>query len=278
MSCCSRPNAPEPTPQPETPPMAEPVPAAPCVTCAITSETVMTQPANRARRDLGVGERVRLTFSLGEANWTLEGDGQLSSQTGSTIVYRAPSQAQTVRVTATGGGCTATINFNIIAPIGVRMTRRDTLHQQNRPNIGMHTRIYILPDTVNFHRIEIRERDVGAVASGIYACKAGVGHNPGANPVPATRTVRVGYGTRIDAQDTVFSGYCPASPNAGVGRSSFAIPWQYRVVGGTFRRFATVNQVHTCTAAGALRARKARAVARANFGDASQGSINGVPL
>src|SRR5437016_4289373 len=66
-------------PEPESPPPGAPPPvatavcapgsAAPCVTCQITSETAMTEPADRARRNLGVGERVKLTFSLGNANW-----------------------------------------------------------------------------------------------------------------------------------------------------------------------------------------------------------------
>jgi hypothetical protein len=259
-------------------PVPDPEPVAPCVHCEITSETVMTQPANRARTDIGVGERVNVTFSLGEATWSLAGDGFLSSTSGATIVYRAPSRAQSVTLTATGSGCTATITFNIIAPTGVRMERIDVLHQQNKPNIGMHTKIYILPDTVNFHQIQIKELDVNGVASGIYSCKSGVGHSPGPDPTDLLTTVRAGFGTRVDGDDTVFSGYCAASPNAGVGSSSWAIPWHYALRGGTFRKFTTVNQVHTCDVAGALRASKARAVATASIGDATSGSVNGTPL
>jgi hypothetical protein len=238
----------------------------------------MTQPANRARTDIGVGERVNVTFSLGEATWSLAGDGFLSSTTGATIVYRAPSRAQSVTLTATGGGCTATITFNIIAPTGVRMERIDTLHQQNKPNIGMHTRIFILPDTVNFHNIQVKELEVNGHASGIYSCKEGAPHGASPDPADATTTVRAGFGTRIDGDDTIFSGFCAASPNAGVGNSSWAIPWQYALRGGTFRPITTVNQLHSCDAAGALRASKARAVVTANIGDASSGSINGTAL
>jgi len=159
----------------------------------------------------------------------------------------------------------------------VRMEKIDTLHQQNFPNIGMHTKVYILPDTVNFHNIEILEKDVNAVGSGIYSCKTGVGHNPSASRAGMLSTVRAGFGTRLDGDDTIFSGYCEP-PTVGVGSYSWAIPWQYALIGGTLRTFTTVNQVHSCDAAGALRASKARAVATANVTDATHGSINGVAL
>lgn len=268
---------------PETPgaspaPITPPEPVAPCVTCEITSETVMTQPPDRARTDIGVGERVRVTFSLGEANWTLAGEGFLSSPTGQTIVYRAPGTAQTVTLTATGGGCTATKTFSIIAPTAVKMRRRDTLHRQNAVLIGMHTDIFVEPDTVNFHAIEIRETDVGLSASGVFASLAGRGHinNPPSgvgSAVGATATVRAGFGTKIDGIDNIILGFLSSPPVAAVGRAEWTIPWHYALRGGTFRRFETVHQVHSCTAAGALRASKARAVATANFADPSSGSI-----
>lgn len=306
MSCCSSPDDParpagpdpaaDPTPPPadpgggagsdtpseEPPPSTDPVtppePVAPCVTCEITSETVMTQPPDRARTDIGVGERVRVTFSLGEADWTLAGDGFLSSPTGQTIVYRAPSRAQTVTLTATGGGCTATKTFNIIAPNAVRMRRRDTLHRLNTVSIGMHTDIFILPDTVNFHAIDIREVDAALAASGVFAPLAGRGHirNPPSgvgSAVSALTTVTPGFGTKIDGIDNIILGFLVTPPAAAVGRGEWTIPWEYALHGGTFRRFHTVHQVHSCDAAGNLRASKARAVATATFGTASSGSI-----
>jgi hypothetical protein len=238
----------------------------------------MTQPPNRARLDIGVGERVRVTFSLGEANWTLAGEGFLSSDTGATITYRAPSTAQTVTLTATGGGCTQTISFNIIAPTGVKMRRLDILHRQNTVSIGMHTDIFILPDTVNFHAIDVREVDAPLVASGVFAPLAGSGHihqppSGVGSAVSATTTWRAGFGTRIDAQDSIVLGFLRNPPAAAVGRGEWTIPWQYALHGGTFRRFATVHQVHTCDAAGNLKATKAHAEAPATVGTASSGSV-----
>ncbi len=238
----------------------------------------MTQPPDRARRDIGVGERVRVTFSLGEANWTLAGDGFLSSPTGQTIIYRAPSRAQDVTLTATGGGCTANITFHIIAPSEVRMRRRDVLHRVNTVSIGMHTDIFILPDTVNFHAIDIQETDIGLVASGVFGPLNGRGHirNPPSgvgSAVPATTTWRQDFGTKIDGIDTCILGFLANPPAAAAGRGEWSIPWSYALHGGTFRRFTTVHQVHSCTAAGNLRASKARAVATATVATASSGSV-----
>ncbi len=309
MSCCATPNNPAPTTNaasnpagsatpgpgssaagggagPSATPAAVPAPGAatPCVTCQITSETIMTQPSNRARTDIGVGERVRVTFSLGEANWTLAGQGHLSSNTGATIVYRAPSTAETVTLTATGGGCTASITFNIIAPTGVKMRRRDTLHRVNCVLIGMHTDIFIAPDTVNFHAIDIRELDSALAASGVFAPNAGRGHISGVVPpggpggaASATPAVRPGFGTKIDGIDTIILGFLsapPAGPAAAAGRGVWTIPWEYALHGGTFRHFTTLHQIQTCTAAGVLAASKAGALATANVTSASSGTVN----
>ncbi|MDD2734874.1 MAG: hypothetical protein PHF56_13110 [Desulfuromonadaceae bacterium] len=270
--------APGPAAQQDTPPVAPPGPVAPCVTCEITSETIMTQPPDRTRTSIGVGERVSVTFSLGDAAWTLAGEGFLSSPTGQTIIYRAPSQAQTVTLTATGGGCTATKSFTIIAPTSVKMRTRDTLHHHDSVTIGLHTDIYILPDTVNFHAIDVREVDVALVSSGVFAPLAGGGHirNPPSgvgSAVAATSTVRSGFGTKIDAVDTILLGFLGALPLAAVGRGQWTIPWQYALRGGTFRNFDTVRQVHTCDAIGNLRASKAHAVATATYATPSSGSI-----
>ena len=261
------PPAPAPAPQPE---VCGPDAVGPCLECEITSETVMTQPADRARRDIGVGERVRLTFSLGNANWRItSGRGTLSSNAGATVVYRAPNTAQPVTISATGGGCTNSITLSIIAPTDVRMTRIATLHETNTHKIGMSTRIFFLPDTVNFHRVEYLEDEVNNRATGVYSCINGTGHFPATTPFPGTTRVVAGFGTRIDANDEIRSGFCNFGATRGDGEVAWRIPWRYRVRGGsTFRRFATIRQVCTSAAAGQLRARKARASARANFSQA----------
>jgi hypothetical protein len=240
-----------------------------CVQCEITSETVMTQPPDRARRNIGVGERVRLTFSLGEANWEVtRGHGALSSSTGTMIVYRAPPTAQDVTVTATGGGCTAVIDLTIVAPTRVRLTLIQVLHERHTNKIGMNARIYFGPDTVNFHRVEYMEDDVNSTASGVYGCNNNTPHFPALAPHPATTRVVADLGTRIDADDEVTSGFCNFGRNMGDGQIRWNIPWKYRVQGASqYHRIQVVPQICTSAADGTLRARKAGATARANYGD-----------
>lgn len=236
----------------------------------------MSQPADRARRVLGVGERVRLTFSLGNAAWNVTaGDGRLSSAAGASVVLRAPETPQTITVNAVGGGCSAEITFNVIAPSEVRMSRLDVMHIRNSHSSGMHTRIFFLPDTVNFHRVEWREDEIGCRATGVYACQNGQGHFPNPNPLGATSQVSPGRGTRMDATDSIWSGWCAPRSTMGVGRKTFRIPWRYRVEGASaFHSFDTVNQVHTSSATGILRSTKAGArTPNLNHGDAGEGVL-----
>jgi len=246
----------------------------PCAGATITSETVMTQPANRARTRLGVGERVRLTYSLGAATWELAGGGAMSSASGATITFTAPRDSGAATLTATGSGCSASISFTIVAPDSVHMTRlhpAQAEHTQTFPDIGMLTNIYLGPDDVNFHRVEFLEGEIGCSANGVYACLNGDGHGPNPNGLPATTRVVAGKGTKMDASDHIYSGHCGnpwAAPQTG--REHFAIPWKWRVgSAGGWHRLTTVDHRIHCEATGRLTARKAGASAHAQVADAT---------
>lgn len=239
-----------------------------CKTCSITSQTVATQPADRTRKRIGVGEEVKLTFSLGVAHWTVAGKGFLSTDTGATVSYSAPDVAGTDVITATGSGCTATIQFTIVAPASVHMDRVTAVwHYKDLPTVGMGTNIYIGPDDVSFYNIRFRELEVGATASGIYDCKNGTGHHPNANSLPASTTVTAGKGTRMNAHDNCYSGYCEPWPPDGWlaqfmprGTINWPIPWEYQVtVIGTFHAIQNVNQTVLCSPPGLLAIAKAGA-------------------
>jgi hypothetical protein len=137
----------------------------PCAGATVTSEMVMEEPADRARTRMGVGERVRVTYSLGAADWTITGDGELSSPSGATVTYTAPNTAGTVTLTATGAGCSASLSFTIVEPSGVRMIKKFTSaarveHTVNMPDAGMLTNIFFAPTDVNFHRVQSIELEV----------------------------------------------------------------------------------------------------------------------
>jgi hypothetical protein len=236
----------------------------PCVTCTITTETVATQPANRARTTIGVGEEVRCTFSLGSATWSKSGSGTLSATSGSSISYTAPDVAGTDTVTATGSGCTIPVTFTIIAPSTISMTRiTDVEHHQGYCTIGMRTDVCLGPDTVNFYNIKYHEVDcTPAVADGVYSCRSSDHHDAHPATLNATHNVTASRGTVMDANDHVYSGHCGPAPANPTGRELYNIPYEYKVGSGAFHRMTSVaDHEITCEATGALHARKAGAAA-----------------
>ena len=234
-----------------------------CPTCSITTETVATLPPDRARHRIGVGEEVRCTFSLGNARWDHTGGGRLSSDSGTTVTYTAHDTPGSVRVTATGQGCTAQVDFQIVAPSSVHLEREgEVAHTRGYPDVGMNAFIYIRPDNVSFYNIMTRENDSQAHATGVYSCKDGLSHNPNMDADHCTTTVVEGKGTVSETVDEIDSGYCATAPPNPSGTEHIAIDCAYNVPPSSrFWGFDTVHQRATCEPSGRLSATKADAVA-----------------
>jgi hypothetical protein len=190
------------------------------------------------------------------------------------VSYFAPDTAGTATLTATGGGCSCSITFTIVAPSSVAMDRVSAVqHTQGYPDVGMYTSICIGPDDVSFYNIQYHEVDVPMQGDGVYACHVGEGHDAHPATLDASTTVVSGKGTKMNAQDHVYSGWCTAYPvstgGSGGGSGSspttgyelFPIPYEYKVGSGSFHNFATVDQRITCDASGALTATKGGATA-----------------
>ena len=236
----------------------------------------MNEPADRARTRLGVGERVRVTYSLGSAEWTVAGEGTLSSSSGATVTYTAPNAPGTATLTAVGSGCTKTIAFEVVAPTAVHMFKRFTSptrveHTQTFPDVGMFANIFLAPVDVNFHRVQFLELEIGCTASGVHACNNNSGHFPNADGLGATTHVQGSMGTFMDAFDHIYSGHCGvawAAPQTGA--MHWPIPWRWRVGGsGAWHVLTTVHQRISVEASGQLTATKAGAIVRAQAGDAT---------
>jgi hypothetical protein len=206
---------------------------------------VATSPSNRGRTKIGVGEEVTVTVSSGPAQWTVSGGGRLSSTNGNSVVFTAGDRAGNSTVTAKAtGGSTCTITFNVVEPSGVAMARTGgTRHAVNRPDIGMKCTPYFLPDDVCFYRLQWHEVDVPCVCTGVYAPFNGVGHDPHPATLGMSQTVVAGLGTKANAVDTIYSGDPGTAPPFAPGSEHFAIPWEYRVFGGSWHRFTTVNHL-----------------------------------
>jgi hypothetical protein len=243
-------------------------------TATITSETVVTIPANRNRKMVGVGEKVKLTFSPGSATWTTSA-GTLSSNSGSTVIFTAPDRAASVDIKAQGGGCSASINFQVIEPNGVHMEQvpgSGTWHAHGIPSVGFHANIYITPDTVSFQYIEISEDDCVGIVTGYFVGTSldGIHHaGHGAGTWVPVGPLVVGKGSQVAGQDTIQSGHANFGTPYTAGTFDWPIPWEFRVGGGAGKVFTTVHQRFTIDASGGMTASKGGASASISLNDPS---------
>lgn len=237
-------------------PTAAPQPSpSPSSTPRITSETVAMTPFNRDRKTVGVGEEVTLTFSKGEASWSLSGrydsavirpsDGSVEPMTGSTITYTAASVPAVETITARSGRSQASITFYVIAPSGLvnrRILSLPILHHSGRPDSGMQVESYVTPASVSFENINVIEREVGAIGTGVYEPFNGIGHDPNTVALPAGPVVP-GLGSKMNWIDLCYSGDPRTNAPFVPGALVFKIPYEYQLrAGGDFHPFAIVTQ------------------------------------
>jgi hypothetical protein len=127
--------------------------------------------------------------------------------------------------------------------------------------------MYVHPDDVNFYRIETREKDSQAVATGSYATFNGIKHGNYPPPDNASAWFAITRhsetdGSTDDAPDDIYSGdpgsgATGAAPPFKVGKMHFPITIQWRVVGsGTIHNFPVVRQEHEIFANGNCESRK----------------------
>ncbi len=266
-----------------TPPQAAPPPPSPAPTATINSQTVARSPADRTRTKIGVGEEVRLSFSLGEAAWSLSGAGELSATNGSQVTYTAADAAGTVTITGTGGGATASISLEVVTPANWHMYRKSGTnihHTNNKPDCGYHTTLYLHPNDVNFYRLEVRETDSQAVSTGSFNSGAFANQWHGGYPLPDrvsgwlpanNHTER--YGTSIGGHDHVYSGYPGTGAVGGAppfteGTKEYPIRWQWHVIGKrAVHNLSSARQRHVISAEGRCTSSKAGYTASALYSD-----------
>lgn len=244
----------------------------------LVSQCVATTPANQARTNIGVGEQVNLNFSptlsvpYSNVVWTTTA-GSLTSTQGNSTQLIAPSRATTVTVTAKVFGKPMTKTFKVIEPSGVVMVTNGLKHTVNRPDIGMHTLIYLKPDSVNFGAVWCQEEQAYAIANGVYAPFNGTNHESGPIPFPFSSTVVSGLGTLYSstAGDNIYSGDPETAPPFAPGTEIYNIPWDFRVGsnGAWKTNFITVTGTCSLGTGGVLTASKARASWSCNVNDAS---------
>jgi hypothetical protein len=119
-------------------------------------------------------------------------------------------------------------------------------HWSNRPNIGIHTQIYIAPDSVNFGAVWCQEEQASFVATGVYSFMNGQNHEAAPTPFSFTTNVVPGLGTLATVMDNVLSGD-PGTPAPFTpGTETCTIPWDFRVGTNAWTtNFATLT--HNCS-------------------------------
>jgi putative chitinase len=89
---------------------------APCK-ISVQSETILTNPSNRSRIRIAVGEQVKIIAANanGSISWTKTGNSAMDSLTADSVMLKAFKQADKPMVTATDAqGCLTSIQFEVI--------------------------------------------------------------------------------------------------------------------------------------------------------------------
>jgi hypothetical protein len=126
----------------------------------VTTETVATVPADRARRTIGVGEQVVLKVVPTEfsADWTLSGDGWLSDTAGLQCTLLAYDRTSTPSVTATCGGQSVTVSFTVVEPADQTATKiGEDVYPPGTQGVGMSLAVTVNPTNVSFTNVEMHE-------------------------------------------------------------------------------------------------------------------------
>ncbi len=225
----------------------------PCTPCTLSSETVATSPANRARTKIGVGEEVVVTVSPAESvTWSVAGGGTVSPASGTQTTFTAGERASTSVVKARrADGCECTITFTVIEPSGATIDRAPGTgihHVHGTPSAGFRGQPFIQPDDVSFENIEIREGSVAGVGTGHFSSVHGRVHPVGS--WVTVGSVVAGKGSRVDGIDTIRGVIPGPGPPFVPGTFDWPIPWEFRVAGGAGKAFATLTHHMSIDAAG----------------------------
>ena len=132
----------------------------------LTSLTDATLPVNRRRTIIGVGETVKVTANQ-IVEWEIRG-GLLHKEhkTATTLIFTADDQEGSIKVIARTDCDEENITFSVIQPKGLMVIRREIIHAQNVLDAGFIANFYLLPNSVNFYRVQVREVDSPAHATG----------------------------------------------------------------------------------------------------------------
>ena len=201
----------------------------------INTETEAPFPEGRDRKLLGVCENVFLEVNpkLSIIQWTILGKGDLVGRDFSPHFHAADSSSHPViyATMKTPIEITCSVQFDVIPPTGIEIVRKPNLpdyHEQDLPSCGFCGKVYILPATVCFMGIEVREEDCLGVGQGYFLPLNGESHNPG-----VWTSVSPGDNTHPSVMDG--GDKCTVRGHwtwrLEWGTLTFSIPWRYKCPG-----------------------------------------------
>ncbi|GAB6094357.1 hypothetical protein JCM14469_06090 [Desulfatiferula olefinivorans] len=225
-----------PVPAP-APPVAPTAPAPPAPPVTMTTRTLLAAPngAANTRTTVGVNEQVAVTASAA-VTWTATA-GTITPANGLTATWTAPDTATACTITGTPAtGAAASVPMTVIRPASRQLTKSsDRAYTAGKAGSGFVADVVIMPTTVSFSRIEVREQTVNATATGYY--NTVLGWNNIAHPLGSWLAVNSANSGIIDTVGTTPPG---SGGTFAAGTFVWAIPQEYRAgATGTPRTFST---------------------------------------
>jgi hypothetical protein len=202
---------------------------------------------DRSQEMLGLEEEVHLTHITNPTGvpvttqWEiLDGGGMISGQT-LYIAFDVGIVRLWLQVTTPGPNyCGGPIYDRLVIPpldsYTIRKPESGVRHTKDTCSAGLLAWLYLLPTTVSFYRVDIRESTCLGVGTGFYGHLHNYQHELG-----DWQGVTVGNyttGCKIDDDDEVYSGEEP--PPFSAGTFTWTIPLQYRGSDGIPHDFDTV--------------------------------------
>ncbi len=214
-------------------------------------ENAASTPTNNKRTTVGVCEVSTVEVVEGvSVDWevTINSDPPTTS-TGVSVTFIAPPEAGTVRVKAmAGANCVRDKTFTVIEPSGVQMNKIGEQHTQGLADSGFCGQAQILPASVSFTGIQIREGVCAATATGSFSSFNGLVHAQG--PWGS-----IGEDNLDTFVDTIYTPASPPNPNPNgytAGTFHWPIPWEYRCGSGPAKQFTVVDHNASIDAAGTV--------------------------
>jgi len=207
--------------------------------CKIKTRTLLATPngAPRTRTTVGVNEQVAMTAS-GNSTWAAS-TGTLTPATGKKVIWTAPATGGSATITATpvGGGGPCTVTMTVQAPTHRSLTNpAPRTYTPGLSGSGFVADVTIMPTSVAFSRIQVREETATGVATGYYDTV--LGWNGTVHPVGTPLTPDATNGGIVDTVGT----NPPGGPTPfSVGTFLWPIPQTYSVSGGGQTPYSTGN-------------------------------------